>query len=255
MPHVQRDGVKIYYEVSGDGPAVMLSHGYSSTTHMWTDQVVALAPRYRIITWDMRGHGRSDSPEAQDAYSEEATVEDMAEVLRACGVGRAVVGGLSLGGYMALAFHLTHPEMVRALMLFDTGPGYRNDTARDQWNASAVARAERFEQQGDAALRDRGEVRAAAHIHGVAGLAKSARGMLTQKDARVIGSLPEVRVPTLLVVGANDQPFLAGTDYMEAKIPNSMKVVIPDAGHAANIDQPEAFNAAVEDFLAALPRE
>lgn len=255
MPYVDRDGVKVHYEAHGEGPAILLSHGYSSAAHMWQGQVEALSSRFKVITWDMRGHGRTDSPESQDAYSEEATVDDMAAVLEACGVRRAVIGGLSLGGYMALAFHLAYPEMVRALMLFDTGPGYRNDAARDQWNATANQRADRFEAQGEGALRDRGEVRASAHIHGVAGLAKSARGMLAQKDARVINSLPEIRVPTLIVVGANDEPYLAGSGYMEAKIAGARKVVIADAGHASNIDQRAAFNAAVTEFLDSLPAE
>jgi pimeloyl-ACP methyl ester carboxylesterase len=85
------------------------------------------------------------------------------------------------------------------------------------------------------------------------GLARAARGMLAQKDSRVINSLPAIVVPTLIVVGANDTPFLAATDYMAAKIPGAKKVIIPDAGHSANLDQPHIFNAAVVDFLARLP--
>ena len=73
--------------------------------------------------------------------------------------------------------------------------------------------------------------------------------MLTQRDARVINSLPEINVPSLVIVGANDKPFLTASDYMASKIPGAKKVVIPDAGHAANIDQPAAFNAAVRAFL------
>jgi len=81
------------------------------------------------------------------------------------------------------------------------------------------------------------------------GLIKAARGMLTQRDASVINALPDIRVPSLVVVGANDKPFLAAADYMTAKIPGARKVVIPDAGHAANIDQPAAFNDALLSFL------
>jgi pimeloyl-ACP methyl ester carboxylesterase len=84
------------------------------------------------------------------------------------------------------------------------------------------------------------------------GLARAARGMLAQKDSRVINSLPAIVVPTLIVVGANDTPFLAATSYIAAKIPGAEKVVIPDAGHSANLDQPQIFNAAVVDFLARL---
>jgi pimeloyl-ACP methyl ester carboxylesterase len=248
MAYVDRDGVKIYYEAAGQGFPVLLSHGYSSTTRAWQGQVDALKDRYQVITWDMRGHGQTDSPEDQAQYSEDATVEDMAAVLRAAGASQAVVGGLSLGGYASLAFYLKYPEMVRALMLFDTGPGYRNPQARAGWNETSEQRARDFEAKGLEALGGGAEIRISQH-RSAAGLAKAARGILAQFDSRVIESLENIKVPTLVLVGAKDQPFLAATDYMANKIPNATKVVIPDAGHAANLHQPEAFNAAVKAFL------
>jgi pimeloyl-ACP methyl ester carboxylesterase len=254
MPMLDRDGVKIHYEVAGDGPALILTHGYSSTAQMWAGQIAPLAAHFKVITWDMRGHGASDYPLDQSAYSEEATVADMAALLDAVGAKDAIVGGLSLGGYMSLAFNATHPERTRALLIIDTGPGYKNDQARDGWNANAIKRAERFE----APISEGGglpdpaklgaEVRLARH-RDATGLARAARGMLTQKNARVIESLPTVAVPAVVIVGAEDAPFLAASDYMAAKIPGARKVVIEGAGHSANIDQPEAFNAALLDFL------
>jgi pimeloyl-ACP methyl ester carboxylesterase len=235
MAYIERDGVKVFYEVTGDGPVVLLSHGYSATTEMWRGQIEPLTNAgYRVVTWDMRGHGRSDSPDDSARYSEGATVGDMAAILDVCGADRAVIGGLSLGGYMSLALHITHGDRVRALMLFDTGPGFRKDEGREKWNGTAERTAVRFEQTAP-------------------GLARAARGMLAQRDARVIDSLPDVAVPTLVLAGANDGGFLAGTEYMAAKIPGAVKVIVPDAGHAANIDQPDAFNTAVLDFLASLP--
>jgi pimeloyl-ACP methyl ester carboxylesterase len=171
-------------------------------------------------------------------------------LLDTVGADRAIVGGLSLGGYMSLAFHLAHPERVRGLLIIDTGPGYRNDEAREGWNRNALRTAERYETEGLARLAAGSpEMRAAAH-RDATGLARAARGMLTQRDARVISSLPAVSVPSLVVVGADDTPFIAASDYMANKIPAARKVVIPNAGHATNIDQPEAFNAAVLGFLA-----
>ena len=252
MPFVERDGVRIFYEAAGEGPPVLLSHGYSATSRMWRGQVEALAPRYRIITWDMRGHGQSDSPDDPALYSEAATVGDMAAILDALGIDVSVIGGLSLGGYMSLAFHLAHPGRVRALMLFDTGPGYRNPAGREAWNRTAEARAVAFETRGLDALGSGAEVRIAQH-RSSKGLALAARGMLAQFDSRVIEPLEGIRVPTLVLVGEKDEPFLGATDYMAAKIPGAQKVVIPGAGHAANIDNPAAFNAAVEAFLAGLP--
>jgi pimeloyl-ACP methyl ester carboxylesterase len=249
MPKLDRNGVNIHFEVQGQGPALLLTHGYSATGEMWAGQLAALTPRFTVITWDMRGHGRSDYPEDQALYSEEATVADMAALLDHVGAQSAVIGGLSLGGYMSLAFHRAHPERTRALLIIDTGPGYKNDQARAAWNDTAIERAERFETEGLGGLgRASAEVRAASH-RDATGLARAARGMLTQRDARVIESLPEVRVPAVVIVGENDTPFLVASDYMAAKIPGAKKSVIPAAGHAANIDNPQAFNAALLAFL------
>jgi pimeloyl-ACP methyl ester carboxylesterase len=99
---LDRDGVAIHYEVHGQGPAILLSHGYSATCRMWDGQIAALRDRYQVVVWDMRGHGQSDYPADPSAYSEAATVADMAAILHTCGIQRAVIGGLSLGGYMSL---------------------------------------------------------------------------------------------------------------------------------------------------------
>jgi pimeloyl-ACP methyl ester carboxylesterase len=219
---------------------------------MWKGQVEAFKDKYRVITWDMRGHGQSDSPDDPKAYSEAATCEDMAAILKHLGIQKAVIGGLSLGGYMSLAFNVAHPEMTRALMLFDTGPGYKNPVSREGWNETSRKRAEVFEARGLDALGGSAEVRIAQH-RSAQGLAHAARGMLAQFDSRIIESLDSIKVPTLVLVGENDTPFLGGTDYMANKIPGASKVVIPNAGHASNIDQPAAFNAAVEQFLGGLP--
>ena len=252
MPHLDRGGVKLYYEEHGHGPALLLSHGYSATCRMWDGQVAALASRFRILVWDMRGHGETDSPEDPAAYSEALTVEDMAALLRHCRIERAIIGGLSLGGYMSLAFHLTHPGMVRALMLFDTGPGFRNADARRGWNERAQQRARDLEAKGLAALGQGEEVRTSRH-RSARGLAAAARGMLAQADDRIIGALDQIAVPTLVLVGAEDTNFIAAADYMARKIPGAARVTIPGAGHASNLHQPALFNRAVADFLAGLP--
>ena len=155
---------------------------------------------------------------------------------------------------MSLAFHASHPERVRALMLFDTGPGFKKDEARDQVErdgAQARRRLRRARPRRAQFISD--EVKLTRH-RDATGLAGSARGMLAQENDRVIQSLDKIAVPTLVLVGANDTNFLAATDYMAAKIKGATKVVIPDAGHAANLHQPALFNQAVEAFLAKLPR-
>ena len=247
MPKLTRDGVSLYYEVYGDsGPFILLTHGYSATTQMWRGQVEALSKGYRLVLWDMRGHGRSDYPEDQALYSEAATIADMAAILDAVGAPTAIVGGLSLGGYMSLSFYAAHRERVTALLIIDTGPGFKKDEAREAWNAYALKMAQRFADNG----LEAGDVE--ARHRDATGVVRAGRGMLTQADARVMHVLPDIDVPALIIVGANDKPFLNAADYMMAKIPGAERVTIADAGHVANIDQPAAFNAAVTDFLSRL---
>ncbi len=231
MPKINRDGVEIYYEVHGSGPPLLLTHGYSSTSEMWNGQIAALSKHHKLVLWDMRGHGRSDYPDDASAYSEALTVADMAALLDEAGADSAIVGGLSLGGYMSLAFY-----------------------AREAWNKRAHDTGDRFEREGLAVLTSASRERSSVSHRDASGLARAARGMLTQRDARVIELLPHIKVPSLVVVGAEDAPFLAASDYMAAKIPAAKKVVIPAAGHAVNIDQPQAFIDAVLPFLDSLPQ-
>lgn len=252
MPKLDRDGVNIHYEVHGSGPALLLTHGYSSTSAMWAGQIDALAKRHTLVLWDMRGHGQSDYPDDPSAYSEDLTVGDMAALLNHIGAERAIVGGLSLGGYMSLALYRAHPERVRALLIIDTGPGFKKDEAREAWNKRAHDTGDRFEREGLASLKNASRERSTVSHRDASGLALAAHGMLTQRDARVIELLPHIKVPSLVVVGADDAPFLAASDYMAAKIPGAQKVVVPAAGHAVNIDQPQAFIGAVMPFLDSL---
>jgi len=212
MSRAQLNGVEIDYEVSGSGEPVLLSHGYSATRRMWDGQHRAF-PDYQVISWSMRGHGQTESPPDPARYSAALTVGDMKALLRHVKASRAVVGGLSLGGYVSLAFYLAHPEMVRALVICDSGPGYRNAEARAGWN----------------------------------------KGMLAQEGSSVIDGLAGIKVPTLIIVGDHDQPFIAPCEYMAKKIPGARLEVIAGAGHSSNLDQPEAFNRVLRDFLDGLP--
>lgn len=252
MPNLNRDGINLYYETHGSGPAILFSHGYSATLEMWRGQVASLSGHHQLILWDMRGHGQTDSPDDPSAYSEEATVADMTALLDAVGAERAILCGMSLGGYMSLGFCRVHPERVRALLLVDTGPGFKNDDARAAWNKRALETANAFEIQGLAALQSRSREMAMSRHRSAKGLARAARGMLAQRDASIMKSLPDIRVPALVIVGGDDAPFLAAADYMATKIPNARKIVIPHAGHASNLDQPELFNQAAAQFLESL---
>jgi pimeloyl-ACP methyl ester carboxylesterase len=252
MAFLERGSVKLCYEIHGDmGPFIVLTHGFSATSQMWRGQIDALSKDHRLVLWDMRGHGRSDYPDDPNEYSEKATVEDIAALLDAVGTKKAIVGGLSLGGYMSMAFYSAYPDRVTALLIIDTGPGFRNDEAREAWNKNALATASKLETVGLSLLQSTSPERATSEHRSSRGLVNAARGMLTQRNANVINSLPGIAVPSLVIVGANDAPFLNAADYMAKRIPGAQKMVIPGAGHASNIDQPGIFNKAVLDFLSA----
>jgi pimeloyl-ACP methyl ester carboxylesterase len=238
------NGIEIEYQDGGRGPAVLLGHGYSATGRMWDGQ--RAARRCRIISWDMRGPG---GPSERSASIRRRSPSPT--WARCSGATSAVIGGLSLGGYVSLAFYLAHPEMVRALVICDSGPGYRNAEARAAWNKRAHERAAELESKGLEVLAGRSrEMREAMGHHASAqGLAHSARGMLAQDGSEVIDGLGTIKVPTLVIVGDQDTPFLAPCEYMAKKIPGARLEVIHGAGHSSNLDQPAIFNRVLGDFL------
>lgn len=249
MPMLTRPCGDISYHVHGSGKPLLLSHGYGATSAMFDQNLAAVPAGTQVITWDLRGHGDSESPADPACYRAANALADMAAILDMLGVDRAVLGGHSLGGYLSLDFALAFPDRVAGLVLIGTGPGFRNDEARDGWNRRAEGTAARLADQGIAALGSSSELHDGGH-RDVSGLILAAKGTLVQRDAHVIDGLPAIGVPALVVVGADDTHFLAAADYMTAKIQDARKVVIPDAGHAPNIDRPEKFNAELTSFLA-----
>lgn len=249
MSVLKRESGGIYYEVHGSGPAVLMTHGYSATSQMWDGQVELLSADHTLIIWDMVGHGQSASPTDAATYASDEAVEIMAELLDINGFENAVIGGLSLGGYLSLAFHRAYPERTNALLIIDTGPGFKSDEARAEWNTYALEFGDGFLNEGLGVLAARSPEMASARHNSVDGLVMAAKYSLTQHHPQVIESLPTIGVPSIVIVGANDEPFLNAANYMEVKIPGTTKVVIADAGHAVNIDQPAEFNRVISQFL------
>jgi pimeloyl-ACP methyl ester carboxylesterase len=207
-----------------------------------------LSESHTVITWDQRGHGRSDSPIDPSSYSPALAVEDIAALLDAADVDAAIIGGHSLGGYLSFEFLLAHPTRTLGLVLIGSGPGFRRDEGRQGWNDYADKIASSYERKGLAALADSEEIDASVH-RDASGLVLAARHVLKQHDGRVMESLPSMTVPTLVLVGADDAEFLGSSQYMAAKIPGAELVVIDGAAHAPPVSQPAAFSAAVLGFL------
>ena len=140
-------------------------------------------------------------------------------------VKKCVLIGMSLGGYMSLAFYYKYPEMVDSLLIIDTGPGFKNAEAREGWNNYALKQAKKFDEVGLDSLIGKSKEMNPLNHRNAKGLVHAAKGMLTQKDDRIINELPNIKVPSLIVVGEHDKPFLAAADYMEKKIKNSIKII------------------------------
>src|SRR5256885_2544448 len=212
----QVKGSALDWGVGGVGRVVWLGQGYAPPRHMWDEQHRALADRWRVVSWDMRGHGQTESPDDPARYSAALTVADMRALLQHLGVERAVIGGLSLGGYVSLAFVLAHPELTRALVICDSGPGYRNAEARAQWNQRAHERAANLEAKGLEALARRSRETQQAVHRSAQGLAHAARGMLAQEGSQVIDGLGSIRVPTLVIVG-DQRPAVRGAERVHGQ--------------------------------------
>jgi pimeloyl-ACP methyl ester carboxylesterase len=247
MSYLERDGVRLRYDVDGNGSPTLLTHGFAASSGMFAANVPALARDHTVLTWDLIGHGDSDYPAAAEAYSVPRCVADMAALLDTVGADRAIVGGHSLGGYLSLEFRLAHPDRVAGLVLIDSGPGFRSEARRAAWNELAERSARGFTDRGLRALSDSEELSAAAH-RDASGLVLVARNILVQRDARVLESLGSVAVPTLILVGEHDASFLAGARYMADTIPGARLEVIADAGHAPNVSQPTRVDELLSTF-------
>ena len=251
MPYLERGDVRLYYEDSGSGTPILLTHGFGASTGMWHGQVATFQNSYRLIPWDMRGHGRTECPEDVSYYSQLLTDDDMAALLDHLQIEQAVIAGHSLGGFMSLSFNVAHPGRVKALVLQGCGPGYRRDEPRLAWNERSERRAQTLEEGGLSALGGGAEV--SESVQGSAkGLAQAARGILCQVDSRVIDSLRSIKVPTLVICGDGDKPFVGGARYMGDRIPGATYVEVPGAGHGVNVERPDAVNTALETFLRAI---
>lgn len=264
------DGLRLDAEAHGTGTPVVLSCGYATTRENFRPQVAPLVEAgFRVVLWDYRGHGRSEAPADPDGYSIEQVVDDLGCVLDALAPGeRAVVGGLSLGGLVSLHFALSHPERVHALVLLDSGPGFKKPEAAARWQAQVQRTGEILRAKGMAALTTgkaastsigrRPELPAAR----AAAVAIEAQdpGAVAEFGVRVAGPAPpvidrlgEISVPALVLVGADDAAYLRAGEVMAARLPAATHVVVAGAGHIANIEAEEAFNQALLAFLNGLP--
>jgi pimeloyl-ACP methyl ester carboxylesterase len=258
--------IEMAYDDAGRGTPVVLLHGFPFNRLMWREQARALGETCRVIAPDLRGQGATSPGETRGAATMEEMAADVAALLDELNVGRAVVGGLSMGGYVALAFCRAFPERVGALVLADTRAGNDTDDARRTREETARrALAEGMAPIADAMLpkllsvrtRERrpetvARVREMMLATSPEGAAAALRGMALRRDQTDL--LPEIEVPTLIVVGREDAVTPpAEAESLRDKIKGARLSIVEGAGHLSNVERPEEFNLALVDFLRGLP--
>jgi 3-oxoadipate enol-lactonase len=255
------NGIRMAYHDRGRGreTVLLLIHGFPLDSRLWDAQVAGLASGVRVLAPDLRGSGRSDAPPG--SYSVDQHADDLASLLDSLGIRRAVVGGLSMGGYIAFAMWRRYPERVQALILADTRAEPDSPQARANRDASAV----RVREIGPAAFAEEmlPRIMAPASVQNPRVRNRALRMMAEQTAGGLIGALaalrdrpdsrsllPGITVPALVIVGREDiltPP--ADARAMAGAIPGAQVVEVPGAGHLSPLENPRAFNAALRKFL------
>lgn len=261
------DGAPLHAEAAGEGPPLVLLHGFTGSADTWRGLAESLAGEYRTIAPDLIGHGRSPAPAALDRYRMERAADELVALLRERGHGRAAWLGYSLGGRVALHVAARHPEAVAALALEGASPGIADAAERAARVRSDEALAARIERDGVEAFVDewervplfatqralpaetRAAVRAVRVSHAARGLANSLRGMGAGAQEPLQGRLGEMRAPALLLAGDLDAKYAALAAEMARTMPNATMSLIAGAGHAAHLERPEAFLRPLREFL------
>lgn len=263
------DGTRLYYEEAGSGTPIVFVHEFGGTYRSWEPQMRAFSRRHRCITFAARGYPPSDVPESVDAYSQALAVSDLVAVMDAAGVERAHVVGLSMGGFAALHLGLTHPA--RATSLVVAGAGYGAEKAFEQYFRDVSREvAKQFEEQGSEQFaktyslgasrvqfqnKDPRGWREFADLlgqHSSVGAANTMRGVQARRPSiyDLEDRLRAMTVPTLVVVGDEDDHCLQPGIFMKKTIPACGLLVLPKSGHTLNLEEPEHFNRFVAEFIA-----
>lgn len=268
MPTMRINGATINYEETGDGPeTIVFAHGLVWSGYMFHKQIAALRDRYRCVTFDFRGQGKSEV--TRDGYDMDTLTLDAALLIERLGYAPVHFAGLSMGGFIAMRLGARRPELVRSLILMETSaepepkgnlPKYRVFSLVSRFlGPKAVAGQVMQTMFGQKFLKDparaaeRAEWRQRGASNHPVGIQRALRGVLTRKS--VTEEIGKITAPTLIIVGDQDVATVpAKAQRIHELIPGSRLVVIPGAGHTSTIEEPEAVTAAIEEFLAEVRR-
>ena len=270
MPFITSDdNVRLQYEEVGSGTPIVFVHEYTGEARSWEPQLRYFARRHRCIAFNARGYPPSDVPENPASYSQARARDDIRAVLDGLKIAKAHICGLSMGGYATLHFGLAYPE--RALSLLVAGAGYGSERdQREKFRHEATVIAGKLDKDGITAFAEvyaHGPTRVQYEAKDPRGFAEfkrwlsehSARGAaLTQLGVQrerpsifdLEAEIAKLRVPTLVMSGDEDWPCLLPGIFIKKLCPTAALMVLPNAGHAVNIEEPAAFNAALADLIA-----
>jgi len=243
--------LKLHHDKYGSGqPTVVLTHGISASGHTWRHQIPDLERHCTVVTWDLRGHGESDSPPGPYAISDLAG--DLLQVADEVGAEKIVALGHSAGGAVSLRFALDHPDRTEALVLVGTA-SEANQKSRDFYHKLADVAVEKGM---DSVVKRLGMAKEAAHLVPAdpQGFAHVTRAMAGLNENPMTDEIERIQCPTLILVGEKDFLGAGGSVIMSRRIPNSELEIIPDRGHGMFLEDPASFNQRVIEFLAKLPR-
>jgi pimeloyl-ACP methyl ester carboxylesterase len=269
MAFVNATGAKLYVEETGEGYPVIFVHELAADCREWQAQVNWFSRYYRCITFNARGYVPSDVPADRSLYGYDFAVEDIAAVMRGLNIDRAHIVGLSMGAYATLCFGMRYPEKASALVVAGAGSG-SPPADRAEFVAHSQATAKAFLEQGAAAVAEtlghsptriqllrkdpRGWRQFMEHLreHHPQGMANTLAMYQASRpsleDFRE--DLAKLEVPVLLAVGDEDEPCLQTNLFLKKTIPAAGLWICPNTGHAINLEEPAAFNAAVQSFFA-----
>lgn len=266
---IASDNVRLHYEACGSGTPIVFVHEFGGDMRGWEPQLRHFSRRYRCIAFNARGYPPSDVPTSEAAYSQQRAVQDIADVMKANSVDRAHVIGLSMGGFAALHFGLRHPQQAISLVVAGAGYGAEKEY-EDYFRGVSLEVARQFEAHGAQEfsktyamaasripflLKDpRGwdDFRRRLGEHSATGAAMTMRGVQARRPSiyDLEPELSAMQVPTLVVVGDEDDHCIQPGVFMKKTIPASGLLVLPKTGHTLNLEEPGFFNMAVESFLA-----
>ena len=262
MEVVHAHGIDVAYQRIGTGPPVVLAHGAALDSRMWDPQTSALSDEFTVVAWDEPGYGQSSDLPATFGLADYAAC--LAAVIESVGLGAAHVAGLSWGGSVVLELYRLRPDLVATLILADAYAGWKGSLSEDELrirvdgvNRMFVVPAEEFDPTLPGLFA--GE-RPTAFVPILDAMAADVRPeslhleLDIQVDTDLRDLLPRVAVPTLLIWGELDERSPLGIAHQFAdNIPDATLVVIPEAGHVSNLQQPQQFNDAVRTFCRAHP--